>query len=162
MCLYGCGSRIWTDGLLVMSQVSYRTALFRVVAGVGVEPTTFSLWGWRATTALPRNGDPNGTRTRVFAVKGRCLRPLDYGTRYQAKLPLGLSFYRSVLALLSANSTCRSTTYWLLHCSTEAGTPARVGIEPTNNFCHRTTQHLSLGSEHYSFIYLLIIYNWAE
>ena len=25
------------------------------VAGVGFEPTTFRLWAWRATTALPRD-----------------------------------------------------------------------------------------------------------
>ena len=29
---------------------------------------------------------------------------------------------------------------------------ASQGIEPLNKFCHRTTQHLSLGSEHYSFV----------
>ena len=27
-------------------------------------------------------GDPNGTRTRVFGVRGRCPRPLDDGTRH--------------------------------------------------------------------------------
>jgi hypothetical protein len=29
----------------------------------------------------PKNGDPNGTRTRVFAVKGRRPRPLDDGAK---------------------------------------------------------------------------------
>lgn len=27
-------------------------------------------------------GDPNGTRTRVFGVRGRCPRPLDDGTTH--------------------------------------------------------------------------------
>ena len=153
----GCGSRIWTYDLLVMSQVSCRTALFRVVAGVGVEPTTFSLWGWRATTALPRNGDPKENRTPAFAVKGRRLKPLDYGARYQDPLPQVLSFYCDILALLSANNFVLSTTYGFFIVPPRPALSARAGIEPTNDFCHRTTQHLSLGSEHTYFSNTLII-----
>ena len=44
----GCGRRIWTIDLLVMSQASYRTALFRVDAEDGFEPPTFGLWTQRA------------------------------------------------------------------------------------------------------------------
>ena len=120
----------------------------RVDAGAGLEPATFSLWGWRATICSTPHGDPKENRTPAFAVKGRRLKPLDYGARFQDPLPQVLSFYPSVLALLSANNLDLSTGYWLLLCSTEAGTPARLGIEPNNKFCHRTTQHLSLGSEH--------------
>ena len=32
-----------------------RTAEFQLVAGDGIEPSTFRLWAWQATTALPRN-----------------------------------------------------------------------------------------------------------
>ena len=36
--------------------------------------------------ALPELNDPNGTRTRVTAVKGRCPRPLDDGApRFEYK-----------------------------------------------------------------------------
>ena len=33
------------------------------------------------------NGDPAGTRTRVTAVKGRCLRPLDHGATCALRCP---------------------------------------------------------------------------
>ena len=36
--------------------------------------------------SLKMDGDPYGTRTRVFAVKGRCPRPLDEGVT--AALPI--------------------------------------------------------------------------
>src|SRR5438105_595704 len=38
--------------------------------------------------ALPRPGDPNGTRTRVFAVKGRRPRPLDDGAASRSGSPV--------------------------------------------------------------------------
>ena len=34
---------------------------------------------WRVDSAAEADGDPTGIRTRVTAVKGRCLRPLDHG-----------------------------------------------------------------------------------
>ena len=40
----------------------------------------------RVPTGLNGYGTPNGTRTRVFAVKGRCPRPLDDGRRQRGGL----------------------------------------------------------------------------
>ena len=46
--LYGCGGGIRTLDLLLMRQVSYQTALPRVVPKVRFELTTSALWGQRS------------------------------------------------------------------------------------------------------------------
>ena len=59
-------------------------------------------------------GDPTGTRTRVTAVKGRCLRPLDHGAmtlcarraRLYVKLP-ECSFMQLVATCGFEPPTCR-------------------------------------------------------
>lgn len=158
----GCGSRIWTYDLLVMSQVSCRTALFRVDAGAGLEPATFSLWGWRATTCSTPHGDPKENRTPAFAVKGRRLKPLDYGARFQDLLPQILSFYPSVLALLSANNFDLSTGYWLLPYTTRPALLPDWDSNPIISSAIELPNTRTLGSERTHLYYHLIIYNRAE
>lgn len=55
--MYGAEGRIWTDSLLITSQLRYRCA-------------------------TPAYGHPNQIRTGVTTVKGWCPRPLDHGAIY--------------------------------------------------------------------------------
>ena len=68
-------------------------------------------------------GDPTGTRTRVTAVKGRCLRPLDHGamcTEQQISLPAVRACRRVV-----------SLQYKKPHFAGIFALVAAVGFEPT-------------------------------
>jgi hypothetical protein len=54
---------------------------------------------------IARDGDPYGIRTRVAAVKGRCLRPLDQWARYNfsfAALGEHLLVYRKAFKMSTA------------------------------------------------------------
>lgn len=117
-------------------------------AGAGLEPATFSLWGWRATTCSTPHGDPKENRTPAFAVKGRRLSRLTMGPDFKT----------------CCRRSCHSIPVFWYYCRQTILTSqlaidfflvpprpaffASQGIEPLNKFCHRTTQHLSLGSEH--------------
>ena len=59
-------------------------------------------------SAFNLSGDPIGTRTRVTAVKGRCLRPLDHG----ADLLYGQMF-RSALLLTAMRFFCFGSDGWI-------------------------------------------------
>ena len=57
-CSFGCGSRIWTYDLRVMSPTSYQTALSRdiyLALRVGLEPTTYRLTAGCSTIELPKH-----------------------------------------------------------------------------------------------------------
>ena len=79
-----CGSRIWTYDLRVMSPTSYRAAPSRVniKEDVGFEPThaftrltVFKTVPFSRTWVILQIYSPYGIRTRVTAVKRRCLNP---------------------------------------------------------------------------------------
>ena len=83
-----CGSRIWTYDLRVMSPTSYLAAPSRVnyKEDVGFEPThaftrltVFKTVPFSRTWVILQIYSPYGIRTRVTAVKRRCLNPLTNG-----------------------------------------------------------------------------------
>ena len=83
-----CGSRIWTYDLRVMSPTSYRAAPSRVntKGGCGIRtharfytPDGFQDRSLQPDLGNPPINSPYGIRTRVTAVKRRCLNPLTNG-----------------------------------------------------------------------------------
>ena len=83
-----CGSRIWTYDLRVMSPTSYRAAPSRVntKGGCGIRtharfytPDGFQDRSLQPDLGNPPTNSPYGIRTRVTAVKRRCLNPLTNG-----------------------------------------------------------------------------------
>ena len=80
MCVYSIKKKKRkTRSLQVLRFLAYST-------GAGVQIRTGDL---RITSALlyqlsytGKNGGPTEIRTQVLALKGRCPRPLDYGTAY--------------------------------------------------------------------------------
>ena len=83
-----CGSRIWTYDLRVMSPTSYLAApsRFNYKEDVGFEPThaftrltVFKTVPFSRTWVILQKYSPYGIRTRVTAVKRRCLNPLTNG-----------------------------------------------------------------------------------
>ena len=86
-----CGSRIWTYDLRVMSPTSYRAAPSRVniKGGCGIRtharfytPDGFQDRSLQPDLGNPPTNSPYGIRTRVTAVKRRCLNPLTNGPCY--------------------------------------------------------------------------------
>ena len=101
-----CGSRIWTYDLRVMSPTSYRAAPSRVniKEDVGFEPThaftrltVFKTVPFSRTWVILRIYSPYGIRTRVTAVKRRCLNPLTNGPSSEIFISLTLLLlYQSI------------------------------------------------------------------
>ena len=60
----------------------------------GIEPAISCVTGRRVNryTTRPKNGDSYGTRTRVTAVKGRCLNLLDQGAVLKHKIDYSTGF----------------------------------------------------------------------
>ena len=137
----GCGGWIWTTDLLVMSQASYRTA--NTPRGCGGWTRTSDLQLMRLTSyhllypAWWPQGESNSCLRRERATSwtawlwGQISRPVAAGLVILSQcfgIIVGKQFW---------------PLNWLLTSSLyrQAGTPARLGIEPNYKFCHRTTQH---------------------
>ena len=103
-----CGSRIWTYDLRVMSPTSYLAAPSRVNntkggCGIRTHARFYTPDGFQDRSLQPDLGNPPnynspyGIRTRVTAVKRRCLNPLTNGPSFEIFISLTLLLlYQSI------------------------------------------------------------------